>query len=528
MTNNNLSNITDGSNAAENPLQGISMAGNGITHVIYIVKENRTYDQVLGDLNTAAFGNKGNGDPKLNMYGNAVTPNLHHMALNYVLLDNFYDCSEVSGDGWPWSTQAQANQEVIRSIPYGYGRDRSYDTEGYNQSYPTGGFPAKDPDGNTYSTTFPNGGPAIPDVAEAPGGHIWDLAERNGLTYRNYGFFVADGLGSPPRGISPLNYPGSAGLQPGGHYNGGPLIPAVNGYTDLDFRGFDTSYADSDGPTTGPSGTAVASTFPEKVCGKYNATNRFQEWNREFQAMLAAGTAAGQADKYVPNLMTIKFMTDHTAGYSKGKPTPPGMVADNDYAVGELVQAVSNSPIWNHTAIFIIEDDAQDGPDHVDCHRSTAYVVSPYIKASSMDSTFYNTVSVIKAIEDLLNLPPMNQYDAASAPVAQGDWDLTGPNNSAVYTLDKSAHTVTQQTASLKIGPKDPRYKLVKMTAKLDFTHADMADPRVLNQILWEVSKGVNSRMPAPRHNVVLTPKKTAQEKATKVTRKTVARDADD
>jgi YVTN family beta-propeller protein len=511
IANNGLSNITHGNIPAENPLSDIGLQAGGITHVFYIVKENRTYDQVLGDLNTAAFGNKGNGDPSLTLYGNNVTPNLHNMALNYVLLDNFYDCSEVSGDGWPWSTQAQASQDVIREIPYNYGRDRSYDTEGYNQNYPVGGFPAKSPDGNTNSAYFPNGGPAIPDVAEAPGGHIWDAARKAGLTYRNYGFYVADGLGIGPTAISPPNYPGSAGLQPGGHYNGGALNPAANGYTDLDFKGFNTSYADSDGPSAnGPT------TYPISIFGKYNAPNRFAEWNREFQGMLAAGT--------VPNFETIKFMTDHTNGYKKGAPTPPAMVADNDYAIGEFVQTISHSSIWSHTAIFIIEDDAQDGADHVDCHRSTCYVISPYILNNTTDSNFYNTVSVLKAIEDLLGLPPMNQYDAAATPVALPEWD-TAPNNSAAYTLNTSAAAsgLIRQTASLKIGPKDPRYKLVKMSEKLDFSHADMADPRILNQILWMASKGVNSKMPAPRHNVVLTPKK-----ATNVAKKTVARDADD
>ncbi len=148
--------------------------------------------------------------------------------------------------------------------------------------------------------------------------------------------------------------------------------------------------------------------------------------------MLASGKSdSGSYDKYVPNLMTIKFMSDHTAGYSTGKPTPVAHVADNDYAVAELVQAVSSSPIWNSTAIFVIEDDAQDGPDHVDCHRSTCYVISPYVTPNTVDHTFHNTTSVVKSIELLLGLPPMNQYDAY-APSFGPDFSTTA--SSPTYT----------------------------------------------------------------------------------------------
>jgi hypothetical protein len=340
-----------------------------IKHVIYIVKENRTYDQVLGDLP------QGNGDPSLVLFGRDVTPNQHALAERFVLLDNFYDCGEVSGDGWPWSTQGMANEYVIKDMPYNYSdRGRNYDFEGQNNNYLTGGFPATDPDGNPLvspGTPLAAGAPPIPDVAEAPGGHLeapgghlWDLARTAGVSYRNYGFFYSFGV-SENQGttiILPDNYPASRGIQPAGH--------DLTGVSDFDFRRYDNDYPDSDAPSI------YGSLYSRTTYGKYNMPSRFSEWNREFKQMLAKDPS-GNA---VPALMTVRFNHDHTQGLTPGKFTPRAEVADNDYAVGQLVEAVSNSPIWNSTAIFIIEDDAQDGPDHVDAHRSTCYVISPLIE----------------------------------------------------------------------------------------------------------------------------------------------------
>ena len=401
-----------------NPLSAIGLHAGKIKHVIYVIKENRTYDQVLGD------EPYGNGDPTLALFGREVTPNLHALAERFVLLDNFYDCGEASGDGWPWSTQGQASEYVIKNLPYNYsGRGRNYDFEGTNQNYPVAGFP---PDRSLRAAPCPplavprpalQGGkaPAIHDVSVAPGGHIWDDVEKNvdlsgtGLTrkYRNYGFFSTFG----DNYYIPDNYPAAIGLQPAGHDRGG--------ITDIDFRRFDTAYADSDGPQQ------IGSLYPVATYGHYNAPSRFSEWNREFQESLTADPTGND----VAAFQTIRLMHDHTQGLSPNKHTPRAEVADNDYGVGQLVEAVSKSPIWDSTAIFVIEDDAQDGPDHVDAHRSTCYVISPYVKKNSVDHTFYNTDSVLHSMEQLLDIPAMNQYDAVATPI--GDFDTTASNGGA-------------------------------------------------------------------------------------------------
>ena len=360
----------------ENPLAAIGLQAQKIRHVIYIVKENRTYDQVLGDLP------QGNGDPSRCLFGRQVTPNQHALAERFVLLDNFYDCGEVSGDGWTWSTQAQANEYVIRNVPYSYSdRGRNYDYEGQVNDYPTGGFPAKGPDGKPLSDDpkYKNGAPPIPDVGEAPGGHIWDLVRKAKLSYRNYGFFYSDGVRHGKQVVFPENYPAVAGLQPGGH--------DLEGISDVDFCRFDLNYPDSDAPRrSAQQMNDKAFLRPRQSFGTHKAPSRFSEWNREFQEMLKK-SPGGDA---VPSFMTVRFCVDHTMGANPSRHSPRSMVADNDYAVGQLVEAVSHSPIWKSTAIFIIEDDAQNGPDHVDAHRSTCYVISPWIKARSVDHTFQN------------------------------------------------------------------------------------------------------------------------------------------
>ena len=492
-------------------LSQIGLGGTGqIKHVIYIVKENRTYDQVLGDV--AA----GNGDSTLAVFGKSVTPNLHAIVNQFALFDNFYDCAKVSGDGWNWSTEAMASEYVIRNLPYQYSsRGRSYDFEGQVNGYPVGGFPAKSPEGIQNSRIFPNGAPVVPDVDTPPAGYIWDNAENHGLSFRNYGFFLTGFESSIGKSIVPDNYPTEPGLKPGGHYTGGALDPNVNGHSDLDFRQFDTDYADSDAPTTNGNNAP----YPRQTFGKFNAKNRFQEWNREFQAMLAAD-ATGAA---VPNLMTIKFMSDHTAGYSTGKPTPTAHVADNDYAVAELVDAVSHSPIWNSTAIFVIEDDAQAGPDHVDCHRSTCYVISPYVTPNTVDHTFHNTSSVVKSIELLLGLPMMNQYDAY-APSFGPDFG-TNPSPAKYTALTESAANATQ-TASAAFLKAHPAYKyLVALTKKMNFSKEDLAPAQLLNEVIWKSVKGINSKMPAPRHGVI--PVRATAKTGAKAA-KTPARDGDD
>jgi DNA-binding beta-propeller fold protein YncE len=454
-----------------------------IKHVIYIIKENRTYDQVLGDVAG------GNGEASLALFGKSVTPNQHALAGRFVLLDNFYDCGEVSGDGWNWSTSSFANESVVKNVPYKYSnRGREFDFEGQNNGLVTGGFPATGADGKPLGTLlFPSGAPAIVDVSAGPSGHIWDLAHDAGISYRNYGMFCA----SPSiHNLVPENYPASANLRPGGHYEGGRLNPEVHGHTDLDYRRFDLNYADSDGPLDAGSVLSMA------TYGQFNSKSRFAEWAREFKLMLASDKTGDN----VPSLVLMRAICDHTSGDLPGAPTPAAQVADNDYAVGQIVQAVSNSPIWNSTAIFIIEDDAQDGPDHVDCHRSTCYVISPWIKAHSVDHTFYNTDSVLRTIELLLRLAPMSQYDAAATPL--GNWD-TAPNNNEAFDAHPAAPSIMGQVAARRIDPDDPMHALALASEKLDFSHEDAAPAQVLNDIIWKSVRGADSVMPSPRRGLI-------------------------
>jgi YVTN family beta-propeller protein len=511
----------------ENPLKGIGLQAGGVKHVIYIVKENRTYDHVLGDLP------QGNGDPERCLFPRAVTPNQHALAERFVLLDNFYDSGEVSGDGWTWSTQAQANEYTIRNVPYQYsGRGRVFDYEGQNNGYPAGGFPATGPDGKPLSDDprFAGGAKAVPDVAAAPGGHLWDLARKSGLTIRNYGFFSNNGLKQDGKTVIPDNYPASTGLQPGGH--------DLGGLTDVDYRRFDVNYPDSDAPA------AYAERFkdpgfrwPVHAYGKDKLDGRVAEWKREFALMLAKDPAGGA----VPNLTFVRLPSDHTAGANPGHPTPRCMVADNDYGLGQIVEAVSHSPIWKSCAIVVIEDDAQNGPDHVDAHRSTCYVISPWMKKGSHDRTFQNTVSAIKTVECLLGLPPMCQYDAASGVI--GGWDDAPRNDEPFVAIPPDPKIMRErngaqnpfdsvspeqpndpkpgqspaatQPASAATGPAtrpapatQPGEKgaadrplntpadLAAASLDMDFTRADRAPADLLNRVLWKTVKGIDGDPP--------------------------------
>ena len=474
---------------AANPLQSIGLQAGKIEHVIYIVKENRTYDQLLGDLP------QGNGDASLCIFGRQVTPNMHALAERFVLLDNFFDSGEVSGDGWVWSTQGHANEYVIKNVPYNYsGRGRSYDFEGTINGYPAGGLPAKGPDGKWLSESddFKIGTPAITDVAEAPGGHIWDMVQKHHLTFRNYGFFTTDTVKADGKTIVPDNYPAATGLQPGGH--------DLQGITDLDYRKFDMDYPDSEAPLHyfQESNDRVY-LRPETAYGKAAMPSRFTEWNREFQLMLKKDPTG----KAVPNFMTVRLTDDHTVGANPNKHSPRSMVADNDYAVGQLVEAVSHSPIWKNTAIFIIEDDAQNGPDHVDAHRSVCFVISPWIKAHSIDHTFHNTVSVLKTMECVLGIPPMCQNDAVASPIM--DWD-TAPNNAAPYEAIAADRLLIAEIngSNNPNTPVSPALKsMMERSQSMDFSVADRAPAEELSEIIWQTVKGPGSIMPASPHGPV-------------------------
>ena len=499
---------------ADNPLASISRAAGGITHVIYVIKENRTYDQVLGD------DPRGNGDPSLTLFGKAVTPNLHALADRFVLLDNCYACGDVSGDGWVWSTQGTANAYTVRNMPTQYShRGRTFDFEGQNNGYITGGFPALDPDGKPLADApgFSNGAPPVPDVAQsAP--HLWDVAKAAGVSYRNYGFYLSyaelsqkpakaaadeddgDPVAVPGHTAMPADYPTVAGLQPPGHDGAG--------LTDADFRRFDLDYADSDAPAIYFRQTHDRNClYKTQAFGKYAAPSRFAEWSREFHQMLAHDpTGHG-----VPNLMLVRMPHDHTQGLSRRHHTPSSEVADNDYGVAQIVDAVSHSPIWPHTAVFVIEDDAQAGPDHVDCHRTTAYVISPYIRRATVDHRFCNTDTLLRTMELLLGTQPMSAYDAHAAPLL--DWTAT-PDNAEPYAAvlpDKAwiaqvtpggrgRPAATRPAAAAALG--QPIDTLADASDRMDFDHADAAPADALNRIIWKSVRGPAAVMPAPRNTL--------------------------
>lgn len=375
-----------------------------IKHVIYIVKENRTYDQVLGDLEV------GNGDPSQTEFPDAVTPNFHNIARNYVDFDNFYDVSNVSYDGWAWSTSGRTTDAVEKEYTVNYGgRGLSYDSEGENRNINMGITDPKarlaaqplqsaDPD------LLPGGGNiGAPDADDADGdgqgeGYIWNGALKAGLSVRDYGFFLdlSRYSQSLPKGVSIPEDPNAFAdnLQVAIPTNA-VLAPLTDKY----FRGFDNAMPDY---------------------------FRFNEWNREFQGYEAAGN--------LPNLSLVRIMHDHFGNFGTaldGVNTPELQIADNDYAVASVVETVANSKDANSTLVFVIEDDAQDGGDHVDAHRSTAFVVGPYVKQNFVDSTRYNTVSMLKTMEEILGIAPLNLNDASAIPMAnafdtkQATWKFT-------------------------------------------------------------------------------------------------------
>lgn len=290
------------------------------------------------------------------------------------------------------------------------------------------------------------------------------------------------------RRVVPDNYPAAAGLRPGGH--------DLAGVRDVDFRRFDVDYPHSNArkslfDKTGDQAYLDALTN----CGKSNVPSRFAEWNREFQMMLKKDSSGGA----VPALMTVRFPCDHTVGLHAGSHSPASMVADNDYAVGQLVQAVSNRPIWASSAIVIIEDDAQNGPDRVDLHRSTCYVVSPWIGRGSVDHAFHSTVGAIKTVECLLGLPPMCQYDAAATP--NMDWTMDGPANLEPFdALPPDAALIAETNPDRRAaGPDSPDAKLAAMQRRadaMDFAHADRAPAEELNHMIWASVRGQSSAMP--------------------------------
>ena len=421
----------------------------GIKHVFYLIKENRTYDQVLGDLPP------GDGDSSLTLFGRDVTPNQHALASRFVLLDNFYDCAEVSGDGWNWSTAGMASENTERNVPFNYsGRTRNYDFEGTNNGVAVNLL-------------------GIPDAARPPGGYLWDGCAAHGVGFRNYGFF-ADDL-ELPRTSAEL---GTTGLQ------NSPTQKALVGKSDADFRFFDTNYADSEAWVQNKLTPA-----PKQLTeyGVFHDPSRFTAWKREFDAYVKNGT--------LPPFSMVRFMRDHTGGTTPGASSPRAMVADNDYAVGQMVDTISHSPYWKSSAIVIVEDDAQNGYDHVDAHRSTCYVISPFIAPGTHDSRFYNTDSALRTIERLLGLPPMSRYDALAPPLA-----VFGPS-AAVNDAPYDAVLPPKEILAEVNGRN--AYRAQDSARLLNPLHEQSGPDEQLNDILWRSLRP--STTPPPRHYGLLT-----------------------
>jgi len=436
--------------------------GDRIHHVIYIIKENRTYDQIFGDLGA------GDGDPSLTMYGKEITPNLHALALQFGVLDNFYDSGEVSGDGHVWSTAGISSDYTERTWQVDYrGRERPYDFEGVTE----GGYPLLE---------------HIPDINEPGSGYLWTDLARSHKSLYHFGEFISTEFCDDSGDAPPSKLPQQSGTPEPTHlcphpfihqgdpipenYGGGmspypwpiPLIykniatkPELEGHFDPEYPDFNLS-------------------FPDQL-----RVNEFLVHFNQWTADLKAGHDT------MPAFVMLRLPNDHTAGTKPGSPTPKASVADNDLAVGRAVDAVSHSPYWDSTAFFILEDDAQDGADHVDAHRSISLVVSKYSpqnQAPFVDHTFYTTVSTVHTMLTLLGAPPMNSNDAF-APLMTPLF--TGPGDQPAFSAD-----YRNRDNGLIYKANAPAAKGAKESSRMDFRHEDRADPVKLNVILWKDAMG--------------------------------------
>ncbi len=381
-----------------NPVPSTVGEKSPIKYVFYVIKENRTYDQVLGDIP------EGNGDPNLVLFGKDVTPNQHAIAQQFVLLDNFYVDGEVSADGHNWTMGAYATDYLEKNWPTSYG--------GRGGSYPGEG-----------SREIANGKV-----------FLWDLCKKYGVSYRSYGEFISD--------------------------DKTPNIPALKDHFCENYVGWDMSIRD---------------------------TVRFGWWKKDFEELLSASN--------VPQFNSIRFGNDHTEGLKVGRPTPKAHAADNDLAVGMFVDYLSHSPIWNESVIIILEDDAQNGPDHVDAHRTTAYIAGGFVKQGFVDHTMYSTSSALRTIELILGLPPMSQYDAAAEPMWRC-FEKTAshpPFNSLPNLVDLNLKNTAETSMS-------------RLSETFDFSKEDRIRDDQFNMVIWAAIKGFDSPCPAPVHAGFFTP----------------------
>lgn len=450
---------------------------NPIKHVIYVLKENRTYDQILGDLKV------GNGDSSLTMYGEDITPNEHKLALQFGVLDNFYDSGEVSGDGHVWSMAAITSDYNEKTWQIAYrGKERTYDFQGQvADEYPLDH--------------------KQPDVDDPGTGFLWDNLDRNHMSFRVYGEFVnaqwcnARRKAAKPQEGTPSGQESKCSrtelhqgdtLPPNvGDPHGGPspwpwTVPLFSGVkaTKAVLRDhFDPLYPDFN------------TDYPDQM--------RADEFLNEFGAYVRAHEAHEGPEFELPSFILLYLPDDHTGGTRPDKARPAANVADNDLALGRVVDAVSHSPFWDDTAIFVLEDDAQNGADHVDAHRSTAFVISKYSPGSAarpnVEHRFYTTVNMVHTIEVLLGLPPMNQNDAY-APVMSGLF--TGVGDQPAFKADfRNLRNGLIYETNRKDAPG------AKISSRMDFSRPDAANAASLNRVLWQDQRG-SAPMPKPRHTV--------------------------
>lgn len=387
---------------AGNPIPRSSAEKSPIKYVFYIIKENRTYDQVLGDMP------KGNGDTSLCIFGSKVTPNHHAIANEFALLDNFYVDAEVSADGHNWSTAAYATDFIEKTWPTSYGsRGGDYDSEGTRK------------------------------IGDPKDGYIWDYCKRAGVTYRTYGEFAENGKAN---------------------------IKSLQGHFCVQSPGFDLNVTD---------------------------IKREEVWAHDFDSLLNINA--------VPQFNSVRICNDHTSGQRKGAISPIAAVADNDQGIGRFIDHLSKSSIWKESVVFILEDDAQNGPDHVDAHRSPVLIAGPYVKRNAAIHGMYSTSGVLRTIELILGLPPMSQYDAAAMPLYDC---FTNKPDFTPYVVKSARVDLMQRNIAVNESSK--------RSSLFNFAVEDKVPDLELNDVIWKYVKGENSVMPAPKRSafVILEKKK--------------------
>jgi hypothetical protein len=458
------------SNRMKAASEKITFAGGArdrIKHVIYIIKENRTYDQILGDLKKDGKP-VGNGEPRLTMYGESITPNEHKLALQFGVLDNFYDSGEVSGDGHVWSTAAIGTDYLEKTWQQSYrGGQRTYDYEGIV----------------AYGSPLLQ---KIPDVNEPMSGYLWGDLAAHGKTYYHFGEYISSVFCDEEIKLKNAN-PQQGPMLPGRDCSHKAIAPGEA--LPAEWGGGVNKW-----PWPIPLMASNTATKPQLVghfaeeAPDFNLQIPDQIRVNIFERHLKQWVADKEQGKdTMPSFVLLRLGNDHTAGTKPGGPTPKSSVADNDLAVGRAVEAISHSPFWDDTAFFILEDDAQNGGDHVDAHRSIAFVVSKYAPRNPdgtpfVDSRFYSTVSVVRTMETLLGLPPMNNNDAFASMISTL---FTGPGDQPAYTADTS-----NRENGLIYTANARKAEGAQESMKMDFRHADRADAQKLNVILWKDAMG--------------------------------------